>query len=79
MEMPPLPERDPRGNRPVGATVQVLLARRIIRARHAAGLSRRELAQRAGIAPHTLTRIEAGEQMPRPDTVSKLTAVLGEI
>ncbi|MFW6059771.1 MAG: helix-turn-helix domain-containing protein [Phycisphaeraceae bacterium] len=78
MPLPSLPERDENGNRPAAATAQVVLARRIIRAREAQGLSRRELAERSGLAVETLARLESGRQMPRPATIEKLMRVLGE-
>lgn len=79
MEMPSLPERDARGNRPAIATAQVVLARRVIRARTARGLSRRELAQQAGVSGETIARLESGRHTPRPITIEKLVRILGDI
>lgn len=79
MRRPSLPERDAGGNRPAIATAQAVLARQVIRARQAMKLSRRELAQRAGISAETLARIESGHHTPRAVTMRKLTSVLGEL
>ena len=76
--LPPLPDRDDRGNRPAVRTAQVLLARKIIRTRLSQNLSRRALSAKAGIAVETLARIESGKHMPRPDTIEKITRALGE-
>ena len=79
MRMPPLPERDAHGRRPAIATAKVVMARKIIRARATQALSRRRLAEEAGVSVETLARIESGRHMPRPLTIEKLTRVLGEI
>jgi ribosome-binding protein aMBF1 (putative translation factor) len=52
------------------------LARKIIRARRAAGLSQAELARRAAIRPETLNRIEKGKTTPDTATNIKLERVL---
>jgi transcriptional regulator with XRE-family HTH domain len=39
-------------------------------------LTQQQVADRAGIRQHTVSRIEAGVCMPYPDTVTKLEAVL---
>ena len=51
--------------------------RRLKARREAAGLSRRELARRAGTTAETVARWEAGVGPPRPATVRKLAAALG--
>jgi transcriptional regulator with XRE-family HTH domain len=40
-------------------------------------LSQRELAELAGVAPLSVTRIETGHQKARPSTVRKLAKALG--
>jgi len=77
--LPPLPDRDDRGNRPAARTAQVLMARQLIRARLARNLSRKELAAMANVSVETLARIESGQQMPRPRTIEKITRALGEV
>lgn len=61
---------------PAIAAAQALLAREIVRARLEAGLTRRQLADRAGVAYVTIVRLESGDHMPRPETIQKLEAVL---
>lgn len=78
MELPPLPERNVDGNRPAIPTAQAVVARWLIRARQAQALSRRELAERAGVSIETVARIESGRHTPRAETIRKLDAVLGE-
>jgi transcriptional regulator with XRE-family HTH domain len=54
----------------------VKLARlRALRDRQA--LSQRDLAERAGVSPTTVARIECGQLEPRPSTVRKLARALG--
>lgn len=78
MQMPSLPERDEQGHRPAIPTAQAVVARWLIRARQANALSRRDLAAKAGVSAETVARIESGTHTPRPATVRKLAAVLGE-
>ena len=44
----------------------------IKQARHAAGLTVRGLAEKIGVAPSTITAIEAGRKIPRADTLRKI-------
>jgi transcriptional regulator with XRE-family HTH domain len=46
-------------------------------ARHAAGLSQRELSRRSGVAQSAVARIERGQQVPRTDTLERLLAACG--
>ena len=46
-------------------------------ARRSAGLSQRQLADRAGIPQPTIARIESGKQMPRADTLDRLLRACG--
>ena len=47
-------------------------------ARRRAGLSQEDLAARAGVHPHTISKIERGLLVvPRPSTCRKLAAALG--
>lgn len=52
------------------------LARRIIKARRAAGLAQAELARRAGIRPETLNRIEKAKTTPDTATIAKIERAL---
>ncbi|MDE7548468.1 ImmA/IrrE family metallo-endopeptidase [Acetobacter fabarum] len=49
---------------------------RLTLARHRRGLSSRALAEKAGITPVTLSRIENGKNAPEPDTLYKLSLTL---
>lgn len=74
---PLLPPVNERGNYPA-EVLDVLLARKIIRARRKLGLSQAELARRAGIRPETLNRIEQGKNKPSVPTVAKIDRALKE-
>jgi transcriptional regulator with XRE-family HTH domain len=49
----------------------------IIALRQATGLSQREFAERVGIKQPQLARLEAGRQVPKLETLSKLAAAAG--
>lgn len=75
-ELPPFPEPDAHGNYPAVEYARASLARDIIHERVAAGLSQRELAERAGVRVETLCRIETGKVTPSLTTVNKLDRAL---
>jgi len=75
---PLLPAPNERGNYPALETLDVLLARDILRHRRRLGLSQAELARRAGIRPETLNRIEQGKRSPSVRTVDKIDRALRE-
>ena len=52
------------------------LAEKLVRRRHAAGLSQAELARSAGVRPETLNRIERGRTTPDFATVRKLVVAM---
>jgi DNA-binding XRE family transcriptional regulator len=74
--LPPLPLPDANGNYPAVEYARASLARKIIRDRVAAGLTQRQLAQRAGVRVETLCRIETGRHSPSVPTIDKLDRVL---
>jgi DNA-binding XRE family transcriptional regulator len=74
--LPPLPAADADGNVPAVEYARASLARKIIKARMAAGLSQAELARRAGVRPETLNRIERGRNTPDTATIAKIGRVL---
>jgi DNA-binding XRE family transcriptional regulator len=74
--LPPLPSADAEGNVPAVEYARASLARKIITARRAAGLSQAELARRAGVRPETLNRIERGRNTPDTATIAKISRVL---
>jgi transcriptional regulator with XRE-family HTH domain len=53
------------------------LARQVIALRKASGLSQREFAECVGIKQPQLARIEAGKQIPKLETLTKLAAGAG--
>jgi ribosome-binding protein aMBF1 (putative translation factor) len=73
---PQLPKADDRGEFPAVEYARASLARKIIKARRAAGLTQAELARRAGIRPETLNRIERGKTTPDTATIAKIEQVL---
>jgi DNA-binding XRE family transcriptional regulator len=73
---PSLPAPDARGNYPAVEAARVLLARKIIRRRRAAGLSQADLAKRAGVRVETLSRLEHAKHSPNVVTVDKIVRVL---
>jgi DNA-binding XRE family transcriptional regulator len=75
---PLLPAPNERGNYPALETLDVLLARDILRHRRRLGLSQAELARLAGIRPETLNRIEQGKRSPSVRTVDKIDRALRE-
>jgi DNA-binding XRE family transcriptional regulator len=74
--LPDLPPADVEGNRPAVAYARVAIARKVIEARRAAGLSQEELARRAGVRQETISRIESGKHSPTIRTVEKIDRAL---
>ena len=72
---PEMPQPDERGLYPLSA-LAVIQARDILCARRKLGLSQAELAQRAGIRPETLNRIEQGRNKPSVPTIAKIDHAL---
>jgi ribosome-binding protein aMBF1 (putative translation factor) len=75
-ELPRLPAKFSDGTRPAAETIRVILARRIVAARNAAGISQAELARLAGMQVATLNRIERAKVMPDAKTVAKIEKAL---
>jgi DNA-binding XRE family transcriptional regulator len=75
---PPMPAPDADGNYPAVEAARVVLARKIIRRRQAAGLTQAELAKRAGVRVETLSRLEHAKHSPNVATVDKIVRALGE-
>ena len=74
---PPLPKADAKGNYPAVEAARVVLARKIIRLRRAAGLTQAELARRAGVVVvETLSRLEHAKHSPNVATVDKIVRTL---
>jgi Predicted transcriptional regulator with C-terminal CBS domains len=60
-----------------GPTLEALVAAEVARARRAAGLSQRELAERAGVNQAMVSRLEAGSRLPRLETLLALAEATG--
>jgi DNA-binding XRE family transcriptional regulator len=73
---PSLPAPDAQGNFPAVEAARVLLARKIIRRRRAAGLTQADLAKRAGVRVETLSRLEHAKHSPNVATVDKIVRTL---
>ena len=76
--LPALPKKNRSGRRPAVATAQVMIARTIVRRRHAADMTQVELARRAGIRVETICRLEAGKHRPQRATIDLIDRVLTE-
>jgi DNA-binding XRE family transcriptional regulator len=77
-ELPPYPDILPSGNRPAIETVRTILARKIITARTAAGLSQADLARLSRIRVETLNRIERAKVSPDASTMNKIEKALAK-
>jgi DNA-binding XRE family transcriptional regulator len=75
--LPPMPPRRANGDYPAIAAARISIARDVIRARRAAGLSQAELARRAGIRVETLNRIEKAKVTADVATMEKIDKALG--
>ena len=73
---PPLPQPDAAGNYPAVEAARVLLARKIIRARRALGLTQVDLAKRAGVRVETISRLEHAKHSAGIPTVDKIDRAL---
>jgi len=73
---PIMPEPDADGNYPAVEALCVSLALDIIRHRRRLGLTKAELARRAGIRLETLHRVELGKDPPSIRTVEKIDRAL---
>ena len=71
-QLPKLPPRDSRGERPAKAAVLAVIARTLIRRRTQAGLDQKRLAQLAGVRAETISRIESGRYRPRRETMLRI-------
>ncbi len=75
-QLPALPGPDADGHYQAAETIQVMIARNLIRRRQAARLTQAALAKRAGIRPETVHRLEQGKHAPTVATVDKIEKAL---
>lgn len=73
-----VPAADADGNVPAVEYARATLARKLISARAAAGLTQRALASAAGLSFEHVSRIESGRHSPNVATVAKLERALRE-
>lgn len=76
--LPRLPQADEEGNRPAVEYATVSLARKLIHRRRELGLTQLELAERAGVRPETISRLESAKHVPSIATVDKIDRALKE-
>ena len=74
--LPPLPGKLPDGNYPAVEYARAVMARDLILARRALGLSQAELAQKAKVRVEVLNRIERAKVTASPAVMEKLDLVL---
>jgi hypothetical protein len=70
--LPALPKPDESGRYPAIEFARASLARDLIRARRAAGLSQQQLAALARVRQETISRLETAKFTARPATVDKV-------
>ena len=75
-DLPPLPRPDKRGRYPALEYARVSLARDLIRARKAVGLSQQQLASLARVRQETISRLETAKFTARPATVEKVVKAI---
>ena len=66
------------GTYPAASAMRTMMARKIIAAREAVGLSQAELARKAGIRVETLNRLEKGKHTPDLATMTKINKALDQ-
>jgi|SRR5581483_11664761 len=74
--IPSMPPLSSDGTYPAAQAMRALMARKIIAARKAVGLTQAELARRAGIRVETLNRLEKGRHTPDLATMNKINKAL---
>lgn len=76
--VPPMPEMSADGTYPAAAAMRAMMARKIIAARNAVGLSQAALARKARIRAETLNRLEKGKHTPDLATMAKINKALDD-
>ena len=74
--IPSMPPLSSDGIYPAGRAMRAMMARKIIAARNAVGLSQAALARKAGIRVETLNRLEKGKHTPDLATMAKINKAL---
>jgi DNA-binding XRE family transcriptional regulator len=76
--IPAMPALLSDGTYPAAEAMRTMMARKIIAARHAVGLSQAALARKAGIRVETLNRLEKGKHTPDLATMAKINRALDD-
>ena len=76
--VPAMPVLFADGTYPAAQAMRTMMARKIIAARKAVGLSQAALARKAGIRVETLNRLEKGKHTPDMATMAKINRALDE-
>jgi len=71
-----LPTMSPDGTYPAAEAMRAMMARKIIAARNAVGLTQAALARKAGIRVETLNRLEKAKHTPDLATMHKINRAL---
>jgi DNA-binding XRE family transcriptional regulator len=74
----PMPPLSPDGTYPAAQAMRAMMARKIIAARNAVGLSQTALARNAGIRVETLNRLEKGKHTPVLATLARINRALDD-
>jgi DNA-binding XRE family transcriptional regulator len=74
-----MPAKRADGPYPAADAMRVMMARKIIAAREAVGLTQVELARQAGIRVETLNRLEKGKHTPDLATMAKINKALDAV
>ena len=74
--IPPMPRLSADGTYPAAQAMRTMMARKIIAARNAVGLSQAALARKARIRVETLNRLEKGKHTPDLATMAKINKAL---
>jgi DNA-binding XRE family transcriptional regulator len=76
--IPRMPAMSSDGTYPAAEAMRAMMARKIIAARKAVGLSQVALARKAGIRVETLNRLEKGKHTPDLATMAKINKALDD-
>jgi DNA-binding XRE family transcriptional regulator len=76
--VPTMPALSRDGTYPAAEAMRAMMAKKIIAARQAVGLSQSALARHAGIRVETLNRLEKGKHTPDLATMAKINKALDE-
>lgn len=70
--LPRFPRPDANGHLPAREAIRASIARDVVRARRAAGMSQSTLAKLAGVPQATIVRIEAAKDAPSPSALARI-------